>query len=99
MKSINGTICFKMGDRQIELKVDNLIHLYDSKENGLYEINQTVTKDNVYILIESELKNKQFEGKLHDIKLFDGQKRLIAYCNNPKDNNKLIFNNENYEML
>ena len=88
-----------VGDTPFKVSYTNLIHFYERKENGLYEINQTVTEDNVYILIESELKNKQFAGQLHDIELLDEQGRLIAYCNNPKDNNKLIFIIENYERF
>lgn len=80
-----------IGKKSFELEPDNLIQVSEPDENGQYTICKEVTEHNVFIIIENELKDIIHSEILHDIRLFDGHGDVIAYCNNPKEDNKLVF--------
>lgn len=91
MNSITGKISFMLDNVHIEANYTDLIHFDESINNELPDVNKIITENNVYIVIETELKDRKLSGSLHDIKVFDKQGKLIAYCNNPKEDNKLVF--------
>ena len=87
MEKLNGKLSFTIELKTIDVNlVTNLIHL----EEGTTNIDKTTTEDNVYIVIENEVKNQRLKGKVQDIELYDMNGHLIA-CDDKNNRGKLKF--------
>ena len=105
MKSVNGTLVFKIGKESIKLKVDNLIFIDDFDKNqsppienedkGQLYVNKIFTQDGVSFIIEDEIKKHkvagQLEGHLHDIEVYDESGNLFASAKNLSDRGNFKF--------
>ena len=93
MKGVKGTLVLCIDDKSFTYKVDNLIFVDDTNKNGIYDVNQMVTEDCVFGIIENEMRDKNIKGSIHEIIIYDEYEKLIAYSDNSKNNKgKLRFN-------